>query len=190
MITCWIQRRRILAHLDRGGPLPEVLARHLADCPKCRAFHSGQVEMERRLSMAAPGLRKEPPPFLEGRILAALKSGTRMEAEGVGSSWPFLPRLATGSVMALLVTGLIWLSWPESQAPLPEQETVAQMAPAPAASGQRMPDLPRLPELGGRFQDPLQQEMNLVMNDARSAADLLARNFIPKTFLAGYTPQE
>lgn len=135
----------------------------------------------RRLKLEAAGQRREPSPYLHGKIMGAVRRSTAPAARRRFGAAGWALGLATGCV--LLAVLVVMQTRPprveESGAP----EVVLVRTPFPLPSGSA-PDLAiingeRLERWGRSFDQPLQNEIQYVLNDARGVLENLAQNFLP-----------
>ena len=154
-----------LDSLDGEGS--RFVRRHLANCGCCQEYFRAAQKLERSLGAAARGLQEEVSPFLEPRIVHALR---RSQAPVVArSGFPWSAILAGG--VAAGVAGIFWLGEPPPTPALPPP------APSPglfSAISKQPIDFKLWSLLPSATEDllnanPLQQEADAVYADARSA---------------------
>ena len=178
MLTCWFHRLGIDRSLDEDRPLPNRLHRHLAQCPECRAYHHTHANLIAAMAKEALAPRPASPPFLEGRILAAIQRADRA---------PVPRRLSLAWSSVLATVSLVVLGVAVALNSLPHRAHPAQPRPLASSSSSTrpLPQTATLPTGGELMQwtrgldQPLEKEAALVMDDARTAVHLLATSFLP-----------
>ena len=172
--------------MDDDATLSSSVQQHLNGCETCEHHYQLQRRLIGQLSRQAPQENFEPSPFLRGKIVAAVRQaaeGTPEPVSPTGFSW--IGGLAFSSVAALAVAIGVMMSQPEPTPPSAELLTKVIRL-----SGDQV-----LEEATGQdfeawsvsLNQPLESELQFVMNDARSAIDSLAASFIPDSFLAANT---
>ena len=180
MITCRLYQKIILNRVDAASALPDRTRRHVESCSACRDVYRSQTEIVRQLCAGADFEKREPSPFLHARIMSSI-SRSEMNAERkderIWFGWAF--GLAT---VCLLLAGVIWLR----NQPVPDPLDGFQR---PLASVPASPELPLALNLPNgtqmrqwtvKLDEPLQTEMNLVLNNTKTAANALVNNFVPE----------
>jgi len=136
------------------------------------------MALAQRLSASAGAERREPPPFLHGKIMSAVGS------EGNAGRQPATARLgwamAVGAACVLAVA-IVSLRRPPAAhqsvlnpTPAPVQQVVNASLPAPAQMNQWLKT----------SEAPLENETQLVLDDAKTAMNTLAKSFLPDDLLA------
>lgn len=168
--------------LDDGLPPPEKARRHLQHCAPCRQRFARQEELVRQLARPDPSAKETAPgPWLRARILNNLAGEQPHPAPAGGPG----RRLILAGAAAMVLALFAWM-------PLETNRTAGR---APASSGDAMAVV--LLEKSGRvtsggelllvvtnFDQPLQRELNLVIDDARSALRSLQADLLPSQLLA------
>lgn len=173
MMRCRIIRAVAACRLDDGAELPRWVRRHHAACLECRARYERDHECVRQLAATADGLRVPSPPFLQQRILANL--GDWREKPVVSQRWP-RPWAVTASLAAVaLAFVLVWGPRPARDMAGSDTDGSTQAL----AVFQKLPDGGTVLALGARLDAPLDDELKLVVADARSAWAALSRSFMP-----------
>ncbi len=187
MITCWLTRREIARCLDDDRSLAPKLERHLHSCTRCAHYYATQQQLVGQLSQQAGHDHFEPSPFLRGRIVAAVRQAadadTAIPAPLPRPSWLGGLALSLGTATAIVIGIAVNRSTP----PPASAELISKVI---QLSGEQV-----IEETTGQsieawsvaLNEPLESELQFVMNDARSAIDSLAENFIPKSLLAANT---
>ena len=182
MKLCRIYRTVASFSLDTARPRPRRVERHLQQCPECRQQLEAERALHERLIAEADGERLPVPPFLDARILAHLRTPA---TAGCAPSHPRLRRVrwAPAVACAALLVGGLWLLRPPTPAPQPP--VVEVIAPPPEAPVFEMASLGLttrrdLRSLSTTFEQPLEGELQLAVNDARQAAVSLAECLLPE----------
>src|SRR4051794_7518355 len=132
MILCQLFRKWVSWHADANTELPGWARRHAQNCPACREFHGSMRLTVRALSGDVGGEQRPPPPFLQGKIMSAIRAG-----EGT-VSWPasrrMAPVLAVGTACLLGLVGILQL-----HRPLMPPESTPASRPVPAALSLNLP---------------------------------------------------
>lgn len=184
MMTCWFTRRNIARALDDETPLSESDQRHLHTCADCEQHWNAQRHLVGLLTQEAHQESFTPSPFLRGRIVAAVRHAAAPASDvGAGPQFSWLGGLALTVLAAtLVVVGVI------QQRPDPQPSSNKLLTSVIHFSGDQV-----LEETTGQtfgewsvaLNQPLESELQFVMNDARIAIDSLAASFIPESLLAG-----
>ncbi len=187
MITCWLTRREISRCLDDDRPLAPNSERHLQSCAACAQHYAEQRQLVGQLSQQAGHDQFEPSPFLRGRIVAAVRQAaevdTAIPAPMPRPSWIGGLGLSLGAAAAIVIGIVV-------NRPAPPPASAELISKVIQLSGDQV-----IEETTGQsieawsvaLNEPLESELQFVMNDARSAIDSLAENFIPKSLLAANT---
>jgi hypothetical protein len=185
MRACWIYKIVMSHCLDSRERLPGWVDQHVESCEECARFHRGHRRVIDRLSIdaAETASGSEASPFLHSRIMAAVR-----RAEPEPSRVSFRPAWFAGVAASVLIVGALSLRLlPElggqlkPTAPL-AQSVVEQARPlVPVLS---LANGEKLLEMSRNFDQPLEAEIQFVMNDARSAIETLANSFLPGQMIA------
>jgi hypothetical protein len=186
--TCWLTRRAIGRSLDLNEPLSDRAAAHCENCSSCRGFHIAQIRLVQRLSRDAAGFNNAETPFLRSLVLDALSSGERIQPSA-NASRPLWPRLAVG--LLAMAIGITLLVLNRNGGPAPAEVLVSAPPPSRqqvAVAPPVLPDFPsvdteKLREWSLALDQPLENEMQLVVSDARMAIQYLAHTFLPERAL-------
>jgi predicted anti-sigma-YlaC factor YlaD len=181
MITCWLHQRLLSLEFDSDKGPGEWTTAHLRGCPGCRRYHEGLIALAQGLRRQA-ALEPQPhSPYLQGRIMAALR-----RPAPVTNPVPAPLRLHRLILSGLGVAALLVMVLPRHEpGPIPSPPALQPSKSAAVTVGALLParlELPhrdRLLELTGAWDAPLETELQLVMADATAAARQLARDFIP-----------
>jgi hypothetical protein len=137
------------------------------------------MAMAQRLSAGAGGERRDLPPFLQGKIMSAIRS------EGDAPRQPVAARLGWAMAFAaacVVAAGVFWLRRPPAV-----HELAIKSAPAPAQAVVNVDTPPppvRVDEWIKTSEAPLENETQLVLDDAKTAMNTLAKSFLPDDLLA------
>lgn len=183
-MMCRIYRLWLDRSLDDRRPLPALVERHLAGCTSCRRHRESQERLVRRLRAGATTVPTEPSPFLRTRILNEVRADARQAA-----ALPQARLIWAGSVLAVLVLGFVLF---RPSRPMVDESALAKApvstVPDPAAAllvaTTRITDGGRLLQVATNIDQPLQKEMHLVLQDARTVLRSLQTEFVPATLLA------
>ncbi len=135
---------------------------HVAGCPDCQAFFAAADDLELALRRDAVPQRATAPAYLEQDIISAVRRSTRPARRRYT-----LPVFGLAGVAAAIAGLIVVLEPKPSPAPLDLQafaDPIAELKPKAQAILQ---------------QDPLGNEANALVANARSAVRFLARNFLP-----------
>ena len=156
--------------------------RHLASCPACRSAGETTTRLVRSLEGGAGRLRQPAPPFLAARIVAAVRAPAPSTYRAWGLAWTRVAWTVGVIVLGLLV-GVV--SWPRKSSTPGSAISVAQVDPngpgLAANLASRLPDSASLLAFGARLDEPLEQEWQRMLADARTAARSLAAAFVPES---------
>lgn len=182
MNTCWWHRLRLLLAFDARSPLPPRLARHLQHCDACRARWETDLRLANALKQPTFP-RQDPAPAARARRIRHALAMAPLPETRRAPSWSLMMRPpAPGLAMALLAALALWRFWP---GPPPDPSTAGQFAglrspEVLAAVDALWPGSDALVQLSRRLDQPLEAELEAVVNDARSAVQVLASNFLPQ----------
>ncbi|MBN1674273.1 MAG: hypothetical protein JXR37_24705 [Kiritimatiellae bacterium] len=172
MLCCWY-RWRISLSLDAGGSAPPRLAKHLARCPACAAFHKTSAAAAARLKEEAKSFAPELPPFLHTKIMAGIRGGP---APAANRRLLLRPALTWAAAALALLLAAAWLLLPAGRP--------AARPPAPAAADAGRPSdelalltapLGLVAEVPAALPDPLGDEVRSLQGDILAATDFLMR---------------
>lgn len=188
--TCRLVRGCLAVFGDTSAGTPRGPgAAHVATCADCQQFFSAGDELERALRGAAAAEWSEAPAGLETAILRAVRqSAAPPRPRAHNGLWLSFAGAATAAALALLVYQRPPPGAP-ALPPAPVAPTVTTGTGDPAvfeAARQLLAAVPTdlLDEMRPRAealltQDPLQNEVDAMKADARTAVRFLARNFLP-----------
>jgi hypothetical protein len=180
MKLCWLYHWMIRWNGD-DEPKPGLLQRHLHECAACRRVHQGGAQLTARLKAEAPAHLTEPPPFLQNRILAALRQEPQSTAPHVFGIF----RLGTALIPAVAILVVLGYWMHDTDTLNPSQ--TAEVSSPTAVQAEKLlaqSDPGHLLDLAGKLDQPLQSELNSVVSDAKTALQSLTENFVPSQFLA------
>jgi hypothetical protein len=152
---------------------------HVAHCEDCQAYFAADDELERMLRRQAVGERAQPSPMLESKILHAVRRSTAPVPHRAAMPW-----LSFAGAAAALVLGVVVLrngnqnvpgiTNPTGSAPKPEEvvDYIIKSIPADLFTEMR----PQAEAILN--QNPLQDELSAVTENARGAVRFLAKNFL------------
>src|SRR5688572_14791439 len=171
MKLCRIYRRAMVFWLDEPAA-PRWLGQHLERCPECRAAWETERRFIQQLGSQTPP-RPEPVPFLRARIVANVRAQT---PPGAHAEVRVLRPVGLAAFGLALVLALALLSLPGKK-PAQPVAVVAPRATQPPTVLARVVDGTELLRLVDRIDEPLETELQSVVNDARTALNSLAYNF-------------
>ena len=175
-MICWLNRLFRGHRLDDGRPLSPALQRHLATCATCREAWAVEQQVALDLARGAAAVRREPSPFLHGRVMETVR---REATDRPAPSRVSVPRLAwlTAGAAAAVATAVLLRTTLEPSAP----------APMPAVAWQAaLPNATKLARWGTMLDQPLRREGELVLQDARNVMTGLASNLLPGDLQASH----
>ena len=176
-MICIRKRFKISSAIDTGESLPDDLTRHLETCASCRDFYARQRALAGMLQR--PVTNEEPYPVgLNASIMRAIdEPAETAEVSGPRRRQfsPWLPPLAFASV-ALLAALFLVLRQSDS-----EQPVLASSEPARIEEVVVEETAPNdyIRSWSIAINQPLDNELESVVADARSAVQFLAFNFLP-----------
>ncbi|MSU20694.1 MAG: hypothetical protein EXS30_04795 [Pedosphaera sp.] len=185
MIFCWIYKQVIAHSLDANRALPERIQSHVRSCPECRGFQESEIRLTERLIGHAARHSETPPPFLHGKIVAALDQDSRRgeaERSGFRPGWS----AALVSLSLVLISALaVHLFQPARIASeldhSPETQAVSTTDES-LRSVVKLPDVEMLRVWSQNLDQPLETELQSVVHDARQTFQFFAQNFLPDQF--------
>jgi hypothetical protein len=150
----------------------------MENCPRCQVYYESGMAMARGLSASAGVERREPPAFLHGKIMSAIRS------EGNVRSQPAAARLgwtmAVGTV-CVVVIGIVSLRQPAATHPIALKPTPV---PAQQVVNASVPASAQIEGWVKTSEAPLENETELVVNDAKTAMNSLVKSLVPDNLLA------
>ena len=178
MKYCWLYEKAISRAAAAGSQTPAWVNRHLDKCIECRQTYQAHIRLTAALTASAQSQVTSPSPFLHARIMSALdQEAGRAETRG-----KILQALRSLLIPAfgLFIIGGLWI-W-KSESPNSTQQ--------PAVSGpvfmSKLFDPPRngvdaakLLEWSENLDQPLESEIRLVVDDAKSVLSSLSDKFLP-----------
>lgn len=175
-MICHLVRLVVELRYDSGTNPPAWLRRHLESCSACRGDLAALAAMEHTLRGTAGSARREPGPFLAARVTQAVQCAGTPPPARQGRFPRFALVLAGTFALGLAIVGgrLAWRPSPAVSAPTPWTLEGTRMREALAVT-----DPASLLAASQRLDDPLQRELDLIVADARSAAQSLAVAFLP-----------
>jgi len=164
-------------HMDEDRPLPTRIQVHIKSCARCEVFYREQTGVRRQLT-GATNEPSSPPPFLKQRILNEIALEERTASRPI--KWRQAGTVAFAAV-AVLLTLIVMDSKPE---PVPSQIVNAPLPPEWIKLTTKMTSGESLFRVATNFNQPLQQEMDLVLENAQAVLNSLTKDFVPSTLLA------
>ena len=192
MITCWLTRRKIDWEMDDGAATSAAVRRHLSRCAACERYRRRQLALVKELIQEA---RQTPPSsplfFREQASILPNQTGSfggggcrTQSANGrtsPGLKFAWRQALVWCVAAFLVVFGI--LRMPPREVPSSSSELIAK---AIHFSGEQALDeaaRQSLQEWSALLNQPLESEIQFLMNDARLAMNSLASSFLPEQYL-------
>jgi hypothetical protein len=179
MIKCWHYRRIISSSVDANAALPHPAQNHLQICPACREYYEAETKIARQLSAGAGAQQRSPSPFLHARIMSSIANP--LPVAGERRQMPGRLGWSVALVTAcIFLAGILWLRHQPSPFGL-VGPLASGSAPVSSESALpvKLPDALQFREWTTKLDEPLANEMKLVVNDAKTAMNSLADNFLP-----------
>lgn len=183
-LTCRLVRKWAAAFGDPASRQPHGLgSRHLETCADCQAFFSACDDLDASLKRDASTFTQAPVAGLDDRILRAVRMS---EPPPRRAHTRALTLSFAGAAACAAVAVFFFQRHNEDDAATHLAEhgslpSVADMMVAADALSDRLWNSLKPSAQALSDQNPLQQEIDLVYSDARSALDFLARNFLPSS---------
>jgi hypothetical protein len=175
MKLCWLYQTALAWSKDPQAPAAAWVKRHLRVCPRCRRFDEEHSRVAAALAASAQAQVTDPPPFLRARILSTLKAESSRSVEPIA-----LRRWAGAALVSAFSLFIMIAFFVNRPGPHP-----ARLNPAGSATEaweqwklRISPD--QLLAWTERVDQPLENELNSVASDAKSALASLAGNFLPE----------
>lgn len=184
MIRCWFFRRSITRTFENDQPLSIDLESHLLACQDCRHFHESEGRVVNKLRHGVLSREDAAPAFLHRKIMARIE---RERFESAPRPVSRLPGWSTAAAAALVLSIGFFTVSVKFRSSHTEQtgSKAAQLDEYFTANNSR--ELPiRLPapgimrQLTMHLDQPLETELQAMLQDAQSAIHLLAHNFLPE----------
>ena len=160
-MRCLMTRAWLVFHADEGAEPTAAVRQHAGQCAACRDRFALYARVISGLSAGAAGVRVPPPPFLAGRIEAALERPATRRSEPV---W-LRPALALGVVgLAVILVGYGHpLRLVASRPPRDFSGWVQKTLPHP---GVALPDAAQWAAAARAVDQPLTTELDRLRTDA------------------------
>jgi len=171
MITCRFFEKWVSWNADANPALPRWAQRHMQSCSACREFYGSMRFTAQGLSAGAEGERQPPPPFLRAKILSAIRAQENAKPQSTGAQLRWGLTIGTACV---LLASLVWL-----HRPVAPVKSASQSGPVPKALTLNLPDVARVDAWMNTLDQPLDNEMQFVLDDAQTAIKYLQKSFLP-----------
>ena len=178
MKYCWLYEKAISRAADAGSQTPAWVNRHLDKCIECRQTYQAHIRLTAALTASAQSQVTSPSPFLHARIMSALDE----EAGRVKTRGKILQALRSILIPAfgLFIIGGLWI-WKSESPKSTHQSAVSGLVFKselfdPPHNGV---DAAKLLEWSENLDQPLESEIRLVVDDAKSVLSSLSDNFLP-----------
>jgi hypothetical protein len=179
MITCWLYQKIISSRVSARLALPDRARRHAQSCPTCRQYYESATALARQLSLGADNERRPPSPFLHGKIMSAIRAEENLNPQPARArlNWA----IPVTAACLFLLAGIVWLLQPAA----PSQNLSSSAAvPADQALNVTLPSAAQVGRWTKTLDAPLENETQLVLNDAKTVIHSLANSFLPDNFQA------
>lgn len=164
-------------HIDDGSPLSTHVRSHVNVCPRCQAVYREQVHLQEQL-LAPVADQISPSPYLKSRILNQISGEEQSRPTSARLRW-----IGTGVFAAIAIALTITAIRPD-----PELSSLQTAGVAPATGWveitAKMTSGENLFRMATNLNQPLHQELDLVIKDAQAVFNSLANDFVPSTLLA------
>jgi hypothetical protein len=182
----WLRNWKIRKSLDDDVPLPDTLNSELRRDMKEWRRYQAELQLVRRLQSESSEEREEAPPFLRARIMNAVSDLERdVESPVVrpfAAAWAGILTVALLIVFAGILVFKSAVNPPGSRPEIASSQSSSQFKEA-ASQVLKIVDLAegaRVQTWGAKINQPLENEVRLALNDARTAMDQLALRFLPE----------
>ncbi len=182
-MLCILHKWFIARRMDSAEPLPQLVVRHIGRCPTCKSFHDNCLALAMRLPEGALRQTREVSVQLHTKIMRGLRTQPQANAAAARAEMniprhrPILaPAIATAVVLLAVVAVYFYSSWgstrqkPHSSSPWAgisnDEPTVWLIGPEDLAAEPAS----LIEEV---VQWPMEEEMRLLRQDGRAAADFL-----------------
>ena len=178
MITCWLYQRVVSTRLDEWPSSTGWAKSHVEYCLNCREIHRVGMAVPQRLSAGAAAERQPSPPFLHARIMRAIRAETHLDFRARPARRNSPVSVAVGAASLVLLAAVIWIYRPRTPA---EHASVPTQPLADLDFKLELPGVAQMNEWSSALDAPLENETQLVLNDAKSALSSLKNSFLPET---------
>jgi hypothetical protein len=135
--------------------------------------------MARQLSLSADNERRPPSPFLHGKIMSAIRAEENLKPQPARArlNWA----IPVTAACLFLLAGIVWLLQPAA----PSQNASRSAAvPTAQALNVTLPSAAQVGRWTKTLDAPLENETQLVLNDAKAVIHSLASSFLPDNLQA------
>lgn len=168
--------------LDDGRPLSPNTQRHLADCARCHDFWRQQSRLIDRFQQNKKEVTgTEPGPFLRSRVMNRIKAEQPSATPAGVNRWMW-GGLAVSAVV--LMVALVPVMKPVSVNNQAAKNRTEVVSVALLEKTSRFTSGGNLLQAATNIDQPLHQELNLVISDAQNALRSLRQEFVPSQLLA------
>lgn len=193
MIACWLTRRKIDWEMDDGAATSAAVEIHLSRCAACEGYRRRQLALVKGLIREARQNSPSPPPFCRASVSPNRNGsfGNGGDCRTQSTNGGTLPGIKFAWRQALvlcaaaaLVVAVGILRPPPGEAPSSSSERIAKAIRF--SGGQSLEEAAgrRLQEWAALLNQPLESEIQFLINDARFAMSSLAASFLPEQYLA------
>ncbi len=176
-MKCQWYEFRINWHDDDDRPLPAKVRAHIKSCSRCNTFYRVQTRLRHHLTSATDH-PVSPTVFLKSRILNEIAGESSIPARLIRRRWS-----VTGGFVAVVIAataGMVAFN-PD---PRPPEFDGMRLAPEWIDLTDRVTSGENLFRVTTNLNQPLQREMDLVIQSAQAALNSLANDFVPAGLLA------
>lgn len=177
MIACWLTRRKIDWELDDGAEVSAAVGLHLSRCAACARYRRRQRALVEGLIREARQNPSSSPLFFRERA-----SVLPRYCFFRGGCFAWRQVLVWFAAAAVVVVGILWL--PPGEAPSLSSELIAKALHFSGPQTLEETAGRRLQEWSALLNQPLESEIQFLINDARFAMSSLVASFLPEQYLA------
>jgi predicted anti-sigma-YlaC factor YlaD len=163
--------------VDAHTALPDWTQRHAQSCPGCRQFYESAKTLAQQLS-ASVDKERLPSAFLHGKIMSAIRAQENVELQPARGRLVWAIAVGTACV---LLAGIVWLREPTAPG---QNKSGPTSVPAELALNVSVPSATQVGQWTKTFDGPLENETQLVLNDAKAAFDSLKSSLLPDNLVA------
>ena len=182
-MLCILHKWFISRRMDSAEPLPQLVVRHIGQCPTCKSFCDRCLALATRLPDEALLQTREVSAELHRKIMCGLRTQSEANAAAARAEMniprhrPILvPAIATAVILLAVVAVYFYSSWGSTQ-----QKPHSPSPWTGISNGEPTVWLVGPGDLAGKssslieevVQWPVEEEMRLLRQDGRAAADFL-----------------
>ena len=180
MIACWLTRRKIDWELDDGAEVSAAVGLHLSRCAACARYRRRQQALVEGLIGEARQNPSSSPLFFRERASVLPKRYCFFRG---GGCFAWRQGLVWFAAAVVVVVGILW--FPPGEAPSsPSSELIAKALHFSGPQALEEAAGQSLQEWSALLNQPLESEIQFLINDARFAMISLVASFLPEQYLA------